>query len=388
MAISSLFYGMEAYLDGDVEINNNVTTPEDDAVAAADQSAEVASDVADASVETKDSEVTAQMLIKMGDLYSHVKCYGIDRTFLSIYNSHGELDRVCGIQFPSCEAMMTVGDPYSRYSTAFIAAMEDANTGFWHKIVQWVKDAWNWVKRVANQLWFKLTSLFGKKIKDLADATEKFKKMFGTAKAVACYGALGKMCGNNLLSNVLTRIGDTLASVGREARSTLSHYSHLNEDITNKDDGLDLTESTHKKVIDHLASLNMLYKQLDANSTATLEVLDDIKKTENEQTGTFSGAEIISALKFCTVNLAEFVEDILKEDYKFSSDSVEEASNKIERLSKEHQGDATYTETGKAIMDVVAKCRGMLQKIQSIVLQLDKFNDVIFESLKETIKNN
>ena len=33
MAISSLFYGMEAYLDGDVEINNNVTTPEEDAVA-------------------------------------------------------------------------------------------------------------------------------------------------------------------------------------------------------------------------------------------------------------------------------------------------------------------------------------------------------------------
>ena len=26
MALSSLFYGMEAYLDGDVEINNNVTT--------------------------------------------------------------------------------------------------------------------------------------------------------------------------------------------------------------------------------------------------------------------------------------------------------------------------------------------------------------------------
>ena len=230
--------------------------------------------------------------------------------------------------------------------------------------------------------------IFGKKIKDLADATEKFKKMFGTAKEVACYGALGKMCCNNRLSKVLTRVKDTLAGVGREARSTLSHYSNLNEDITNKDDGWDLTESTHKKVIEHLASLNMLYTQLDDNSTATLEVLDDIKKTENEQTGTFSGAEIISALKFCTVNLADFVENILKEDYKFSSDSVEEASNKIERLSKEHQGDATYTETGKAIMDVVAKCRGMLQKIQSIVLQLDKFNDVIFESLKETIKNN
>ena len=58
MALSALFYGMEAYLDGDVEINNNVgATDTDDAVAAADQSAEIASDVADANTEAKDSEI-------------------------------------------------------------------------------------------------------------------------------------------------------------------------------------------------------------------------------------------------------------------------------------------------------------------------------------------
>ena len=53
MAISSLFYGMEAYLDGDVEINNNVGAADtDDTIAAADQSAEIASDVATLKLKT------------------------------------------------------------------------------------------------------------------------------------------------------------------------------------------------------------------------------------------------------------------------------------------------------------------------------------------------
>ena len=128
MAISSLFYGMEAYLDGDVEINNNVTTPEEDAVAAADQSAEIASDAADANSEAKDNEVQAQMLVQMSKLYTHVKTYGIDRTFLSIYNANGELDRACGIRFPSCETFSVTGNPRDQYSTRFIAAMEDDGT--------------------------------------------------------------------------------------------------------------------------------------------------------------------------------------------------------------------------------------------------------------------
>ena len=103
MALSSLFYGMEAYLDGDVTINNNVGAADtDDAVAAADQSAEIANDVADANSEAKANEVQAQMLVQMSKLYTHVKTYGIDRTFLSIYNANGELDRACGVRFPSC----------------------------------------------------------------------------------------------------------------------------------------------------------------------------------------------------------------------------------------------------------------------------------------------
>ena len=173
MAISSLFYGMEAYLDGDVEINNNVTTPEEDAVAAADQSAEIANDVADASTEAKDNEIQAQMLVQASKLYTHVKTYGIDRTFLSIYNANHELDHMCGIRFPSCEAFSVTGNPHSQYSARFIAAMEDDNKGFWNWIKNAFQRAWEWIKEKASWIWSKITDFWDWIKKKKADADKK-----------------------------------------------------------------------------------------------------------------------------------------------------------------------------------------------------------------------
>ena len=160
MSISSLFAGMEAYLDGDI----NYTDTVDDATIAK-QTAEVASDTADATEEAKDTEVASQMLSRMCDMYDHVKQFGIDRTFVSLYNRHGELDRVCGIQFPSCESMDVVGDCYSQYSTAFIAAMESSGSGLWAKVKEIVSKIWNWIKNVASKIWEKIKSLFGFKKK-------------------------------------------------------------------------------------------------------------------------------------------------------------------------------------------------------------------------------
>ena len=172
MALSSLFYGMEAYLDGDVEINNNVTTPEEDAVAAADQSAEIANDVADASTEAKDNEIQAQMLVQASKLYTHVKTYGIDRTFLSIYNANGELDKVCGVRFPSCESFAVTGNPRDQYSTRFIAAMEDEGKGLWNWIKNAFQRAWEWIKEKASWIWSKITDFWDwikKQFKRLVD---------------------------------------------------------------------------------------------------------------------------------------------------------------------------------------------------------------------------
>ena len=194
MSISSLFSGMEAYLDGDVEINNNVGVPDDAAADAevAEQTAEVASDTADATEEAKDTEVASQMLSRMGDMYDHVKQFGIDRTFVSLYNRHGELDRVCGMRFPSCESMDVVGDRYSQYSTAFIAAMESSGSGLWAKIKAFIAKIWNWIKETASTIWNKILKLFGKKKNMLQRGIDALKKV-GRNVRIKAKGAFKKV---------------------------------------------------------------------------------------------------------------------------------------------------------------------------------------------------
>ena len=199
MSISSLFAGMEAYLDGDVEINNNVGAPDDAAENAeiADQTAEVASDTADATEEAKDTEVASQMLSRMCDMYDHVKQFGIDRTFVSLYNRHGELDRVCGMQFPSCESMDVVGDRYSMYSTAFIAAMESSGSGLWAKIKAFIAKIWNWFKTKLANIWNGIRKLFGfqkSRVQRFKDAVRKI----GAKAVVSVNSGISWLCDNGV----------------------------------------------------------------------------------------------------------------------------------------------------------------------------------------------
>jgi len=175
MALSALFPGMEAYLDGDVEINNNISTPEDDE-AMADQQAEVASDIADAQNDDKNTEIATTMMLNMHKLYSHVKQYGIDKTFLSIYNSNGELDRMCNMKFPSCEAFNTVGNNYDRYSTAFLAAMEAEGETWWQFIKRKAREIWEWIKEKANKIWTAIKGFFDFLTKKWHKIADYFKK--------------------------------------------------------------------------------------------------------------------------------------------------------------------------------------------------------------------
>ena len=101
------------------------------------------------------------------NMYNHVKNYGIDRTFLSLFNSNGELDNAIGRRFPSCESVDFGGSPYSNMSRTFIAAMEDENEGFFAKIWAFIKKCWNAIVNFIKSAWDKFMSLFKKKDGDV-----------------------------------------------------------------------------------------------------------------------------------------------------------------------------------------------------------------------------
>ena len=218
MSISALFSGMEAYLDGDVEITNNVDVPADE-TEAAEETAETAGEVADGEVESKENEVANQMLSKMTTMYYHVKQFGIDRTFVSLYNRHGELNRVCGMQFPSCESMDVSGSSYSNYSQAFIAAMEDEGEGLWAKFKAIIARIWNWIKDTASKIWDKLKSLFGFNKNALQKALAKLKS-YDPKAVVSVSGSAGAVLGdsvwerNNPLLNWINEMRSIQSKVG------------------------------------------------------------------------------------------------------------------------------------------------------------------------------
>ena len=109
------------------------------------------------------------------NMYNHVKNYGIDRTFLSLFNSNGELDSAIGCNFPSCESVDFGGSPYSNMSRTFIAAMEDENEGFFAKIWAFIKKCAAGVMNFVKGVWAKITSWFQvseKKTDELLDAVE------------------------------------------------------------------------------------------------------------------------------------------------------------------------------------------------------------------------
>lgn len=159
------------------------------------EAAETHEALVNAEMEAKQLNITSQLLDRTFTMYDHVKRFGIDRTFVSLYNRHGELDRVCNIRFPSCESMDTVGDRYSYYSTRFLVAMEADSGGAWEQFKTWMKKIWEWITTQLGKLWGKISKLFGLNEKK----TNKWMGILGGVAATAgvtLTGFLGAAVGN------------------------------------------------------------------------------------------------------------------------------------------------------------------------------------------------
>lgn len=181
---NAVFAGCESFMEGDVEINNDVTVPASDGEAL--EAETVAEDVGAeggeiaGEAETADTKAEAANMVfdQVLNMYQHVKNNGIDRTFLSLYNGQGQLNNMIGYSFPSCESMDSVGSPRSSASRAFIAAME--SDGIFTKIWNWIKEQWaklvNFFRKVMD--WFReacgnLDLRVGKLLKYFRNSTDK-----------------------------------------------------------------------------------------------------------------------------------------------------------------------------------------------------------------------
>lgn len=102
---NSFFAGLEAFMDENpVEATATVTVQPENA----EEEIEKQQDLADASQDLDEAdhavEKTEEMLSRIGAMYDYVQKNGVDRTFLAMFNSDGELSKLIKREIPSCEA--------------------------------------------------------------------------------------------------------------------------------------------------------------------------------------------------------------------------------------------------------------------------------------------
>ena len=379
MALSSLFYGMEAYLDGDVEINNNVTTPEDtsDVVADAQESAEVASDVADASVETKDSEVTAQMLIKMGDLYQHVKQYGIDRTFVSLYNRHGELDHICNMKFPACESFSREGNRYSKYSSAFIAAMEDEKVGWWQKVKNFIKAVWEWITEKAFNLVYRLVKLIRLRTNNLQKLCDEMKKQYDTSKIVdvSKFFAIAAVTASKF-GPLLYRDFSTITKVTQDTTDIVNFLSRLiSERIEIQINTLTADNPQIKEATDTITANVDTVKN---NEAEILKLFRSRQMTYFQSRQRLSVSEILKTVELFATNCNKTLDLAMK-----AGDSAKDAASAIRKvLAKARNVSESANELGKLLLNVIKSVRSLMMSCIGVNNRLAMFSNIVYNQLK------
>lgn len=249
---NAMFAGCESFMEGDVEINNDVTIPDsgealEAETVAEDVGAEGGEIVGEAETADTKAEAANMVFDQVINMYRHVKQNGIDRTFLSLYNNQGQLNNMIGYRFPSCESIDSVGSPRSSASQAFIAAME--SDGIFTKIWNWIKEQWakivNFFRKVMD--WFreacgnldlrvgKLLKYFNnssnKKYKDVKNKSVKYISLSDVDKYNKAFGELNKeittinvpggaaviSSGPDMLSNISSLTNNISASFSKMA---------------------------------------------------------------------------------------------------------------------------------------------------------------------------
>jgi len=101
---------------------------------------------------TNMTNVVSDKIDEMERMVAHIQRYGVDRSFLSLCNHDGILNRAFNLQLPSCEAFDVVGNPNSIVSQE---ALEGLKNGI-RNAIEWIKKMWkkftDWVMKKINAI--------------------------------------------------------------------------------------------------------------------------------------------------------------------------------------------------------------------------------------------
>lgn len=138
----TLIPGLESFME-DTEVNVEVAVDAPEAIEEAEETADASAEIAETTEESEATDEQTEMIMaqfmELGKRYDHVKKYGVDRTFMRLYNSNDELSRSFRYRFPSCESFDSTGSPYSSESVACMEGIGEALSAIWDFIVNLCK---------------------------------------------------------------------------------------------------------------------------------------------------------------------------------------------------------------------------------------------------------
>lgn len=258
-----------------------------------DAKVEVAEAEEGGDIEVKDTEVLAESQILSAQfdellaMQRHVAKFGVDRTFLSLFNKGGRLGRALGVDIPACESIDAVGYPTSALSMACLEAFGHKEKGVVAKIVDFIVALIQKIKNLAARFWTWLKGLMDnqatkwQKLQNISKnrviTKDADKNVVAPALGVDIDADLGKRLQGLGFWNILKKLtlrspADITAdnwSDGSNARKLAGEISSIEQNISKT------TNVTRKNAGSAL-------KRLANNIRASFKEMDQVKKTLGE----------------------------------------------------------------------------------------------------------
>lgn len=340
--LTKVIPGLEAFLEGDVNIETNVEVPADEQaveadVAAADEAA-TATEGAEVVAETEETATQAEMLAAQFDemfaMRDHIAKFGVDRTFLSICNRNNVLGKALGIQMPACESFDAVGSPTSALSLACMEAF--SLSGMWESVKKFVKKIWERIVELFNRcvLWFKTVFRsnevkFGK-VKKLHDEREMKTKEEAGDREVEIAGGVDERTRKDLAAQFTEFVDLFNIDLGKEAFESANARFKNFERVFKA-----AAESTEKVTIATAASrIEKLIKVIADDVKAGVTPVEAAKK--NAEKRAKAAEQVIDAAKTKLAKADEDSKEAAKEELKKAKEMATysaKAANRVVTLS-------------------------------------------------------
>ena len=378
MISKSLFYGMGDYFGSTrkntckSELVKNNYDPE---IRVSNQLIKIIDATSEISDDTKSSLLEFYSLSRMGDAYQYAKEYGVNKTFVNLFSASCYPNEICRMKYPACESIPTVGNPHSKYSMAFISAMEDdsgEHKSWWKKILGWIQDAWEWVKDKVIGLWHKILEFFNLRAKDLSKLISIIKDRYYSNPLnpvnLRKGSRLAALLDDSYYLSDLTGANELFLSRGRD---TLDRISKAIDDLTKSTDKLDDLEYDVDNNETALSTDTTRKEKPVGNTPVSLDV--------NEL------ARILTEYNTKSKQILEGNEKLRKT----ITDTIKKINDFSNTVDKKYKDDPRMQ---LAIGRVLTKFTDISKKILTKVVKNGKFiialtND-IYRELKIFIKNN